>query len=118
MIKSITLAYKKPGMSNEEFNRYWKEQHGPLAAKMIPGMRKYVQNHFVQAPGFKFEADGMVEMWYDDFDSFKKSLEFLGTPAGRPLAEDGAKFCGRGPTGGGSMWLAEEYIIKDEISKK
>ncbi len=116
MIKSITIAHKKPGMSSEEFNRYWKEQHGPLAARLIPGMRKYVQNHFVKAPGYQFEGDGMVEMWYDDLEAFKQSMAFVMSPAGKELAEDGAKFCGRGPAGG--LWLAEEYIIKDELTKK
>jgi len=50
LIKSITLAYRKPGMTREEFNQYWLEKHGPLAARLIPGVRKYVQNHFISAP--------------------------------------------------------------------
>jgi uncharacterized protein (TIGR02118 family) len=116
MIKSITLAYKKPGMTREEFSRYWKEQHGPLAARLIPGMRKYVQNHVITAPGYQFEADGIVEMWYDDLEAFKQSMDFVRSPAGRELAVDGAKFCEMRP--GGNFWLAEEHIIKDELSQK
>ena len=50
MIKSIALAHRKTGLTREEYNRYWKEQHAPLAAKLIPGVRKYVQNHFVEIP--------------------------------------------------------------------
>ena len=116
MIKSITIAHKRPDLSAEEFYRYWKEQHGPLAARLIPGLRKYVQNHFISAPGYQFEGDGMVEMWYDDLESFKKSWEFVKTPAGRELAIDGAKFCMMKP--GAGLWLAEEHIIKDELSQK
>jgi uncharacterized protein (TIGR02118 family) len=113
MIKSITLAYRKPGLSKEEFYRYWKEQHGPLAARLMPGARKYVQNHFIQAPGYQFEADGIVEMWYDDLESFKKSMEYIRSDTGRELAIDGAKFSVMKP---GGLWLAEEHIIKDELS--
>ena len=51
MIKTISLAYRKEGMTHEEYNKHWLEIHGPLAAKMIPNLRKYVQNHFIQIPG-------------------------------------------------------------------
>jgi uncharacterized protein (TIGR02118 family) len=116
MIKSITIAYRKPELSPEEFYRYWKEQHGPLCARLMPGLRKYVQNHFISAPGYQFEGDGMVEMWYDDLDAFKKSWEFGRTPEGRELAMDGAKFSAMKP--GSGLWLAEEHIIKDELNPK
>ena len=39
MIKSIALAHRKPGLTREEYNRYWKEEHGPLAARLLPGLR-------------------------------------------------------------------------------
>ena len=40
MIKSIALAHRKTGMTREEYNRYWKEQYAPLAARLIPGVRE------------------------------------------------------------------------------
>jgi uncharacterized protein (TIGR02118 family) len=116
MIKSITVAYRKPGMSHEEFLKYWKEQHGPLAAKMIPGLRKYVQNHGILVPGQPYEGDGLVEMWYDSVEEQKKSLDFIMSPAGQLLKEDGMKFCGSGPFKG--AWLVEEHVIKDDLKKK
>jgi uncharacterized protein (TIGR02118 family) len=118
MIKSITLAYRKPGMSHEEFCKYWQEQHGPLAAKMIPGLRKYVQNHALILPGSQYEGDGLVEMWFDSLEDQKKSFEFIMSPAGRPLMEDGQKFCGSGPTKGAGAWIVEEHVIKDDLKKK
>jgi hypothetical protein len=41
MVRAIVGLPKKPGMSNEEFEKYWSEIHGPLCVKMIPGLRKY-----------------------------------------------------------------------------
>ena len=32
MIKSIVVAHRKTGLSQEEYNKYWLEKHGPLAA--------------------------------------------------------------------------------------
>jgi len=114
MIKSISLIHRKPGLSVEEFNRYWKEQHGPLAAKMIPGLRRYVQNHLIAVPGFKYEGDGIVEMWYDTVEDFKKSLEFTNSPAGKKLAEDGASIA---TMKDGYLFVVEEHVIKDELKK-
>lgn len=113
MIKSIALAYRKTGLTREEYNKYWKEQHGPLAARLIPGLRKYVQNHFVPIPGREYEGDGIVEMWYDDVEAFQKSMEFIHSEAGKALALDGAKFAEMR----GGLWIVEEHVIKDDLGK-
>ncbi len=112
MVKSISLAYRKAGWTREEYNKYWKEQHGPMAARMIPGLRKYVQNHFIPIPGREYEGDGIVEMWYDDVEAFEKSMEFIQSEAGKELALDGAKFSEMR----GGLWVVEEHVIKDDLS--
>ena len=114
MIKSISLAHRRAGLTREEFNKYWKEQHGPMAARMMPGLRKYVQNHFMPVPGLEYEGDGIVEMWYDDIEAFQKSMEFLSSDAGRVLADDGAKFA---EMRSGGLWVVEEHNILDKLSK-
>jgi len=113
MIKSIALAYRKEGWTREEFSNYWLEQHGPMAARMIPGLRKYVQNHFVTVPGRQFKGDGIVEMWYDDVEAFEKSMEYLQTEEGKVLALDGAKFS---EMRDGGLWVVKEHVIKDELN--
>jgi hypothetical protein len=78
---------------------------------MIPGLRRYVQNHFVEIPGREFNGDGIVEMWYDDMESFVKSEKFIMSEEGRALREDGMKFAEMKP--GGGFWVVEEHIIMD-----
>jgi uncharacterized protein (TIGR02118 family) len=46
MVKLIYCISKKPELSVEEFQRYWRETHGPIAGA-IPGLRRYVQCHVV-----------------------------------------------------------------------
>ena len=46
MIKVITWFRRKPGMSVDEFQSYWRNEH-PKAVLQLPGLRKYVQNHVV-----------------------------------------------------------------------
>ena len=113
MIKSIAVAHRKSGLTREEYNKYWKEQHGPLAARLFPGLRKYVQNHLVEVPGIEYECDGIVEMWYDDVEAFQNSMRFV-REEGKVLAEDGAKFAEIRP--GAGFWVVEEHVIKDELS--
>ena len=74
------LAYRRADMDAQEFRRYWRDIHGPIAAK-IPGLRKYVQNHATVAPdGITPPCDGVAEMWFEDAASFE-TPEFEATIA-------------------------------------
>ena len=44
MIKICEVAYRKPGMSVEDFQAHWLGTHGPIVAR-IPGIRRYAQCH-------------------------------------------------------------------------
>ena len=109
MIKIITLVKKKQGISREDFYKYWKDVHGPFVAEHIPYLKKYTQNHFIEVPGFEYEGDGIIETWYDDVESFLKSLEFNKAPEARKLGEDWAKIADMGKP---KMWVVEEHVIK------
>lgn len=67
MIKLVYCISRKPGMTREGFLDYWKNVHGPIAAR-IPGLRRFVQSHALpqgsdaRAPDF----DGMAELWFED----------------------------------------------------
>lgn len=115
MIKVIMVVKKKQGISREEFYKYWKNVHGPLVAKHIPNMRKYIQNHFVEIPGHEYQGDGIIETWYDDIESFQKSMEFNKTAEARDLGlgEDWAKIADMSEEP--MMWVVEEHLIKDDI---
>ena len=110
MIKVIVLVKRKDGISREEFYEYWKEVHGPYVAKHIPYLKKYVQNHFVDIPGNEYEGDGIIETWYDDIESFQKSMAFNSTPEAKKLGEDWAKIADMSPP---QMWVVEEHVIKE-----
>jgi hypothetical protein len=71
MVKVIYCIRRKPGMSQEEFHRYWREVHGPIAKK-IPGLRRYVH-----------------EVWLDDIASLER---LLGSPEYAAARADEANF--------------------------
>ena len=96
MVKLIYCISKKPELSVEAFQTYWRETHGPIAAR-IPGLRRYVQCHTApelygreQAPQF----DGAAELWFDDLNAMRAAMGSTGDEGGdggreelhRPLA--------------------------------
>jgi uncharacterized protein (TIGR02118 family) len=111
MIKSFTIAEKTPGrIQNPEILRYWKEQHAPLAARTIPGVRKYVQNHPVTAPGIEMDIDRIAEMWWESIDSYQKYLTWRSTEGAKPLLEDEKRFSDPGQR---HRFMAEEFVVVD-----
>ena len=76
MIKLINGINRKPGMSVEEFQRHWREIHGPITAR-LPGVRRYVQCHTppelytgVNIPAY----DGVGELWFDDMAAMQQAM--------------------------------------------
>ena len=66
-VKNYELVTKRPDLDRGEFDRYWAQVHGPLAAT-IPAIRRYVQAHL--APGAREAGtapyDGLAITWFDD----------------------------------------------------
>lgn len=73
MIKAIYLIRRKPGLSSEDFHRYWREVHGAIAAR-IPGLRRYVQCHGVSVGEGESPYDGAAEAWFDDLEAVRRAV--------------------------------------------
>lgn len=71
-VKNYEVVTKLPAMDRAEFDRYWIEVHGPLAAQ-IPTIRRYEQLHL--APAFRDSGrapcDGLAVTWWDDVDAMR-----------------------------------------------
>jgi len=85
MVKVIFLVHKRPDLSREEFQRYWRETHSKIASN-VPGLQKYIQNHAIPGPdGTDPPYDGFAEMWWNDAASLQQALE---SPQGRAANAD------------------------------
>jgi uncharacterized protein (TIGR02118 family) len=88
-VKMIAFLNKRPDVSVEFFQKYWRETHGPIAAK-IPGNRRYVQCHVrpgIYAAGREPIFDGVPISWFDDTDALRasaESREYAATRADEP----------------------------------
>ena len=74
-VKNVEFVTRRPAMAVDEFQRYWREVHGPLAAK-IPVIRRYVQSHTRRSAyeaGRNPRYDGVAITWFDDTQAMRQS---------------------------------------------
>lgn len=74
------LIRKKADWTFEDFNAYWRDKHGPLAAR-APNLREYWQNpvvdrvqrgiDFVRGP---WDFDGFSQLWFDDAQQSERAF--------------------------------------------
>ena len=71
MFKIASVIKRKPGLSVEEFQRYWLTVHGPMLK--LPFVKRYVQSHPLPQGYRKGDLpfDGLVELWFDTPDGFR-----------------------------------------------
>jgi uncharacterized protein (TIGR02118 family) len=76
MIHQLIFAYPKPGMSEEEFHRYWLEVHAVQYASKIPQIRKYMID--TRVPLGRHEDplwSGIAEIWLANEEEQLASLQ-------------------------------------------
>jgi hypothetical protein len=124
MMKLVYCLKRKPGMSLEDFQDYWRNQHAPLVTKHadLLGIRRYVQVH--TRPGPRSDAlrapraggdlarapaiyDGIAEIWIDRQPDTAPPSE-AASQAARELLEDEAHFIDLSQS---PLWLAEENEV-------
>ena len=107
MVKTVGLLTRKKGWSHEQFMEHWTKVHAPLAL-VVPGLRRYVQNHIhgertrADIETTNVEVDGIAELWFDDQTSLERAAQ---SPEMKALHADGAKFIGR----------IKSYVVKELV---
>lgn len=99
MIKMIAALCRRPGMTHAEYLAYVQHVHGALAIEEPAGLRRYVQNHVLDAAfGTTAESahvqpvarDSVTELYWDSVQEMKANFahEHVRTKVG----PDGANF--------------------------
>ena len=74
-VKNVEFLTRRPDLGVEAFQKYWREVHGPLAAR-IPVLRRYVQSHTRRSAydgGRTPRWDGVALTWFDDTRAMRVS---------------------------------------------
>jgi uncharacterized protein (TIGR02118 family) len=112
MYKVIWLVKFRTDVPREEVVRWWRREHGPLAAK-TPGMMRYVQSHWLEAldpetdlpTGESPYFDGHAEHWFADEESYRAAMA---SPEWALTKEDGPRgFQETAQVGG----LLSEFVV-------
>ncbi len=75
--KIIEIVHRRPDLTVDAYQRYWREVHGPLGAS-IPAVRRYVQNHPRAGSyerGRQPFCDGYAMVWFDSMAAMRGSPE-------------------------------------------
>ncbi len=71
MLKFVVVLYKRASLTEEEFSRYLREVHGPLAEK-LPGLKRYIQNFVVEDPNRKHPGcSAVVELYFANWEAME-----------------------------------------------
>ena len=122
MVKLVFCLHRLPHLSRDEFQRYWREQHGPLVRRHAAALHleRYVQLHSLPAEAPANEGlrvsrgapegyDGIAELWWrSEEDLAAATAADEGRRASVELLEDERRFIdlARSP-----LWLAREHVV-------
>jgi uncharacterized protein (TIGR02118 family) len=119
MIRLTSVLRRKAGMSLADFQRRWREVHGPLVAHHSTTLNilRYVQVHTLEDPvndqltsargGMEPPYDGVAELWWANREALTASFSSdAGRAAGKELLDDEAHFI---DLPNSPLWFNYEY---------
>lgn len=104
MIKLVYCIRKREDISEDEFHRYWLEDHGPLVKSVADdiGSCRYVQSHTImpeinaqlrEGRGMEEPYDGITEVWWATQSDMDRGFNSeAGQAAAKRLLDDESRF--------------------------
>jgi uncharacterized protein (TIGR02118 family) len=121
LIKLVFTLRRRPEMTREEFQAYWRDQHAPLVSRHAEALRirRYVQTHAMVSDLAAAQSaargsdpdvyDGQAELWWDSLEDIAAAVS---TPAGQQAAiallEDERRFIDLEHS---PLWIGEEFAV-------
>lgn len=122
MIKLTMLVKRKPSLTYQAFDQYWREHHGSLVLSLQKplNIRRYIQTIPYGYPALdeamqqsrqaqKFNFDGMAEIWWDSLEHMQQNRQ---SPAAieaiKALLEDEKRFIDHTQS---IIWYSTERLI-------
>jgi len=83
--KILIFLKRRPGMSVEDFRRYYEESHAPLCLKGMRGVSRYLRRFIDPLPNPETGAAGdlaydvITELWFEDEALFRATARSMAT---------------------------------------
>ena len=106
-VKAVELLSRRPGTPVDEFQRHWRDAHGPLVAR-IPGLRRGVLSatrRSAYEAGHAPAYDGAALMWFDSPEALRAAAA---SPEYAAAVADRARFLAPGEP---PFLLTREHVI-------
>lgn len=120
MIKLVFALRRRPELSREEFQTYWRETHAPLVAARadVLKIRRYLQVHTTDLDGLHaaFQKrnggspapfDGVAELWFDSLAELGGDDDAVRQAQAELLADE-VNFI---DLPNSPMWMSEEFEV-------
>jgi uncharacterized protein (TIGR02118 family) len=109
MVKLTFCLRRLPHLTREEFQRYWRDTHGPLVRAAAHALEHPLNVSLRGGRGAPEPYDGVAELWWDSVEDLAAAgATPEGREAGRRLLEDERRFIdlARSP-----LWVSEEHVV-------
>jgi uncharacterized protein (TIGR02118 family) len=113
-VKVVTLLKRKPGLSREDFVRYYEARHAVLATELVPGMLDYRRMYIspdraafgTSPPALDFDV--ITSLVFADMQSYQRAFDTLKRPEiAQRIAEDEEHLFDRSNI---TAYIVEEHV--------
>lgn len=87
-MKVVFVLFRKAGLTHEQCLPQWKGEQHTAIVRMIPGLKKWVQNRAIAVPN-EAAADGIGELWFDSTAALEQAMN---SPQMAIAVEDAKRF--------------------------
>jgi uncharacterized protein (TIGR02118 family) len=107
MLKLVAFLKRRPGMSLEDFRKYYENRHAPLILSLMPRPPRHYVRRYIKFEGNPIDpsaerpqelefVDCITEVWFDDRAAFDATLgKFSEAVTRQQIADDEDNFLDR-----------------------
>ncbi len=87
-MKIVFVLFRRAGLTHEQSLAQWNGEKHTSTVRMIPGLKRWVQNHPIAVPSVA-AADGIGELWFDSAATMEQAMN---PPQMAAAVEDAKRF--------------------------